>query len=523
MRLTTGHLALRAEEGGDGRTLEGLAVPYGVEVTGPTREYGDAPELFAPGSFRDVVAAGRTIPVLDRHEGQVVGTAQLEDTEEGLRFRGRLLASSRATEYAEQVTAGVDGVSIEFLPGQVRRQGRRVIHTQVRTLAAIAGAYAPAYTGAHVAVRGQEDASMDQETLETTAPEPAPSITEADVRRVAGAIARTEAEAAMRSLAESGLGAGRPADPVAQFRSLGALLAAARETPHGDALRNLGAIGGLHTRAWVDQVTTDNPGVMGVGGTIHGIIAQSRPAITAFGTTGLGDRGMEVEWPYFDGDLSTLVGLQSTEKTEIVSAKVSIKRGHEAIKTYAGGSDISYQLIRRSDPAYLEAYGRIMLAAYAVVTDKAFLDAIVAAATGTVTGDLVGGNAAAIMEALFGASVKVETATGAPASFVLAASDVFVKVAGKLTPQPVQNAVGYANAATLAVNAGGLPVIHDPRMAAGTALASNRLAAAWAEDGPMLASDEDVAKLGRDVAYWGMAAPAVYIPTGIVKIAKSGV
>ena len=53
-------------------------------------------------------------------------------------------------------------------------------------------------------------------------------------------------------------------------------------------------------------------------------------------------------------------------------------------------------------------------------------------------------------------------------------------------------------------------------MDAGTAIVSNSLAAAWHEDGPFQASEEDVAKLGRNVAYWGMGAPVVYVPAGVV-------
>ncbi len=59
-------------------------------------------------------------------------------------------------------------------------------------------------------------------------------------------------------------------------------------------------------------------------------------------------------------------------------------------------------------------------------------------------------------------------------------------------------------------------------MDAGTAIVSNRLTAAWHEDGPFQASEEDVAKLGRNVAYWGMGAPAVYLPAGVVIVETRG-
>ena len=49
-------------------------------------------------------------------------------------------------------------------------------------------------------------------------------------------------------------------------------------------------------------------------------------------------------------------------------------------------------------------------------------------------------------------------------------------------------------------------------------IASNELAAAWHEDGPFLATAEDVEKLGRNVAYWSLGAGARYVPAGIVEI-----
>ena len=39
----------------------------------------------------------------------------------------------------------------------------------------------------------------------------------------------------------------------------------------------------------------------------------------------------------------------------------------------AAGSDISYQLLMRSNPSYIDAHNRIMAASYALVTDAAFV------------------------------------------------------------------------------------------------------------------------------------------------------
>ena len=54
---------------------------------------------------------------------------------------------------------------------------------------------------------------------------------------------------------------------------------------------------------------------------------------------------------------------------------------------------------------------------------------------------------------------------------------------------------------------------------AGTVVVTNDEAAAWLEEGPFLATSEDVSKLGTDVAIWGMGAPGLFLPEAIVKAA----
>ena len=85
-------------------------------------------------------------------------------------------------------------------------------------------------------------------------------------------------------------------------------------------------------RAWVDQLPAENPGVIPPGwvSDVFGIVDHGRPVITAIGTRALPESGMDVNWPYFDGDLLALVGEQVTPKTEIVSVKVSAEAGDDA-------------------------------------------------------------------------------------------------------------------------------------------------------------------------------------------------
>ena len=79
------------------------------------------------------------------------------------------------------------------------------------------------------------------------------------------------------------------------------------------------------------------------------------------------------------------------------------------------------------------------------------------------------------------------------------------------------NVPGTAQASTLTINVSGLPLVEAPFLSAGTHLVTNGEAAGLHEDGPFPISAEDVAKLGQNVAVWGMFTTAITLPAGIVK------
>lgn len=332
-----------------------------------------------------------------------------------------------------------------------------------------------------------------------------PTDTDLDAERTAAHVTATRARFA---------GADPTPHPLARFRNLGEYARARYDDP---TLPDLAA-------AWVDQTTGDNPGVMQPAwlNEVRGIVDLGRPFITALGgAASPGDTGMSVHWPYFDGDLYDLVAEQAAEKTEVTSVKVSIKDTSTGLKTYAGGSDISLQLIERSEPSYLAQYLRIMSAAFAAVTDRAAVLAATAASTSHVVVNLATADDKAIAEAIFAASVRVQLATGTPARVVAVATDLFPRVAAAVmaASAPAANtAQASADASTLAVALAGLSVTHVPGMAAGSALVTNGEAFRWLEDGPRTIDALNVPKLGTDVAIYGFAAPAAFAAAGIVRL-----
>lgn len=367
---------------------------------------------------------------------------------------------------------------------------------------------------------------MPAETPDPT-PTPTPTPEPPDPSASGVRLAVTQDMAALRDdlvgrmAALEARGPGGSTSPLARWSTLADYLGAAMDSHDTSA---------LFARALVDQVTGDNPGVMAPSylTDVFGIIARTRPAITATGgPKSLGNSGMELNWPYFDGSLAGLVAKQTAEKTDIVSVKVSIKNGTSTIATFAGGSDVSYQLIRRSRPSYLEAYGRIMSAAWSLVTDAQFVADLLAKATGTVIYDPLAADATGskALAAFFAASLDVKRATGAPASVALAASDAYAALGSNPAFLPsaygTTNLAGTAQASTLRVNISGLDVIEEPALPAGSMVWLNDQAAGWHEDGPFWATAEDVAKLGQNRAIWSMGATGVYLPAGIVRSAAS--
>jgi hypothetical protein len=281
----------------------------------------------------------------------------------------------------------------------------------------------------------------------------------------------------------------------------------------------------LATFAIAEQTTAESPGVMANGWItdIKRIVDLGARAINALGGRApLPDQGMSIDFPYVAEDLTTLVGVQATQLTDVTSVDVEILKGTAAIKTLAGGSTLAWQLIERSSPSYVEAYLRLLAIAFGLVENKTFTTDVVAAAGSNIDQgwELVGTTEAQIKATAFDASVQVEAATGAPASVILAATDVFKNLGAKLVSPEygTSNKEGTASAAGLRIEISGLPVVHDPSIAAGIAIATNELAVRWHGTGPAGASAEDVTRLGRDQVIWGMGSTVAYVPAGIVKI-----
>lgn len=474
----------------------GRAVPYAVET-----DLSGVRESFGPNAFDPEQVKGR--PFAYRH-GEPIGIITgAENREDGLYIDFQILNTAPGRDAATLMRNGAStGLSVGFQPTKsVWARSRDKVQHLAATLLEVSQTHIPAYGSASNVLAIREEGETMSEVIEAEVRETPAVDVEA---REAIADVRKEI-AALVHVAE-------PVNPLSEFRSFGEYTKAVWE-------------GRIEARALADQITDNNPGVLPPNWAmqVKNIIDLGRPGITAFGVESAGASGMDFNWPYFDGDLSLIVAAQPTgEKNEVNSVQIDIKKGTASLATYAAASDISYQLLMRSSPSYLDAHNRIMAASYALVTDNVFVDAMLTASTPYNYDFSADTDGSAFREAVFGASVAVESATGAPAGFVLAASDVFTKIGGWSTfvpaPYGPNNVSGVATAGTLGVAVSGLPVIHDRNLANGAIIVSNSTAAKWIEDGPRVVTDEDVAKLGRNVAIYGLGVSAAYNAAGIVSL-----
>jgi len=481
----------------------GRAVPYGVET-----DIGGVRESFARDSFSPEDVIGK--PLAYRHNEPVGIITGAENREDGLYIDFQIVNTALGRDAATLARTGASrGLSVGFNPikSAWSKTRDKVQHLSAGLMEVSLTPY-PAYATAGISAIREEGVPMSETIVETEVVSVDTEAREA-IASVREQVASIEARAFTAE----------PVHPLAQFRSFGEYSKAV-------------LAGDVEARALADQVTANNPGVMPPVWLLQvkGIIDLGRPAISSVGgPESAGDFGMDINWPYFDGDLTAIVEAQANEKDEVNSVEINLEKGDATLATYAAGSDISYQLLQRSSPSYLDAHNRIMAASYSTVTDRKFTNDLWTGSNNTNIYDLSADTTGSVFrERVFTASMEVEDATGAPATVVLVSTALFTKIGGWSTfipaPYSPNNVSGIATASTLQVEVSGLRVVRAKWLdtdADRHAIVLNGEAARWVEDGPRLATAENVSKLGRDIAIYGYGCTSVYLPAGVVRLAEN--
>lgn len=308
---------------------------------------------------------------------------------------------------------------------------------------------------------------------------------------------------------------GEASHELTKYRSFGEYVKAVYNGDEERALdvSNLADAPGLVPPVWLTE--------------IKGVLDRGRPCINAIGgTLSAAGAGMTINYPYFDGDLSAIVAVQTNENDEINSVDIDIKKGTATLATYAAGNRLTYQVIERTDPSYVTAHMRIMMGAYGTETDYAFQNGLWANDTAGLDYDFSADtDGSKFIEAVWAAAVDVETATGQPAEVVYVNSAVYKKLGAWSSFQsqnyPVNNVGGVFDGRTGRASVMGLPLVLAREFATDEtedAIVTNRVACGWFEDGPRTASADVVSNLGRETGIYGYGAFGAFISAGIRSI-----
>lgn len=498
----TTDIALELREADDSNIVAtgyGRAVPYSDET-----DLGGLAESFAPGAFDPADAIGK--PFAYRH-GEPIGVIrEASNEDDGLYITFDILDTAQGRDAATLLRGGASkGLSVGFTPlDSVWNKAKTAVqHTRARLLE-VSQTHMPAYANAGVSEVREEGVTPMSETMDNTA-----EVVSVDTEARESIADLREKVASLEVKAE-------PIHPLAEFRSFGHYVKAVYS-------------GEVENRALDVQTLADAPGLVPPVWLrdIKGVLDRGRPCISAIGgATSAAGAGMTVNWPYFDGDLSAIVAAQAAEGDEVNSVDIDIKKGTATLATYAAGSRLSFQVIERTDPSYVDAHQRIMLGAYGTETDYAYQAALWANDTAGIDYDFsADSTGSAFIEAVWAAAIDVETATGQPAEVVYCSSAVMKKLGAWSSFQsqnyPVQNVGGVFDGRTGRATVMGLPLVLAREFATDdteSAIVTNRAAIGWLEDGPRLATNDVAGNLGRDVAIYGYAVASPFVSAGIVGI-----
>jgi HK97 family phage prohead protease len=479
----------------------GRAVPYGVET-----QIGSVRESFDANAFDPADVVGK--PLAYRH-GEPIGViTEARNEPDGLYIGFDIANTAMGRDAATLIrTNSARGLSVGFTPAEsIWNKARTIVKHARAALAEVSVTHMPAYATAGVSAIREEE-SMSVETVEVeTAPAVAADI---EAREAIAEVRREMSEISARAFSTEA------AHPLSVYRSFGEYVKAvyAGQEERTLELSTLADAPGLVPPVWWRD--------------IRGVLDRGRPCINAVGgAVSAAGAGLTINWPYFDGDLASIVAVQAAEGDEVNSVDIDIKKGTATLATYAAGNRLTMQVIERTDPSYVTAHMRIMMGAYGTETDYAFQTGLWANDTAGIDYDFSADTTgAAFVEAVWAAAVDVENATGQPAEVVYVNSAVYKKIAAWSYFQSQNynnfNASGTFDGRTIRASIMGLPLVLARNFATNEtqdAIVTNSAAVKWAEDGPRTISSDVAGNVARDTAIYGYGVITPFTPAGIVGI-----
>ncbi len=517
MELREIELRLGDEEG----TITGIAVPYNQDAN----IGGQYVERFAPGAIDSV----EDVKIFYGHNhddlpiGKVVAG---RETEAGYEIVAKLTPGvQRADETLALMRDGVlNKFSVGFIPIEQSREGNTVTRTRVNLLE-VSVVNWPAYSMAAVTNVREELPEAEPEVEPTdetlTQPEKEGDVTEnteLDVRAIQDELVE------VRRLVEAN---STPVTPTGnsfvKFRSMGEY-AKALATGDDTALE-------LY-RTYTPADSGDTYNLPGWVGFINNLINLNRPSWSVWSRAALPPQGLTVDYAKVTSNAIS-VAAQANENDAIAQGNLVIDNATANVKTYAGQTVLSKQLVERSTVPYLDTAFQALAIAYANTTNAAVVTALAALDyTGEVF-DADGGTAKSILEGITDAAKYIKVNSGLNPEFILAdpvAYKYLVSVAdtaGRLLVRfdggsATGESLGSADARLLTATIFGLPIVVDTTLSSGLCYIANSAAVRVFESSgaPVRLVDEisGQANLQNSYAVYGYGAVTVPFEGAIAKL-----
>lgn len=519
-------LTATAEQGLTGRTIAGVAVPYGVPGTisdGRT-------VIFEPGSLD---AAARPLLLRDHDRARPLGRV-VDAVDRGDRIDATARVSRTRDGDEALILAGDDvlgAFSVGAEPTDYWSDDDGVLHVTAADWHELSlltfGAYASARVATVTAQQG-EPAMSDPQTIPDVEPdqdpddlEPNPDL-EPDVP--ADVVPIGAAAGAQLIPVTAGAHPARRGNPGAQvtLRALGGLFHQARAGNRRARAQLQNELGRCTVEAALADVTMVGANNVGAGyrpayqPELVELVSHGAP-LTQIIRQGDLERGDFPNKTFLRWTNTPVVALQTAEKTAVNSGPVGMAPASVPVQTWATGNDISRQTLDFGPPSFVEDYVRAAAIDYARVTDVYAATTLLAAATDVPTA--AADSLTTIVAKLLGALNPANVPAGKLFLVVPWA------VAASLAGVTAQNGPAFW---TLSIDLGnylpdmsaaGLPLVIDPNMPPNTYLMGLTTAATWYDTPgvPYTLQAVEVERLGLDLSVYGYGALGVQYPAALVK------
>lgn len=528
INLVASEFSIEASEGGESRTITGVAVPYGVEATvtdgrrvvieaGALPTSGKAPKLFMEHDSKQAV-------------GTVINRMEASDGS-GMLFKAKIAGTSLGNDALILASEGVlDSVSVGITPTKwTTKDG--VMHVKAAKWNELSIVATPAFDGATISTVTASAETPDEnptptETVEETQVDQTP---EAPVEAAAPA----EATIIPTPLFAS---APRPtrlpsaSEYLAAFHRGGEVRAGV-ERQILDWRRENGSV--IEAAAGDETIATNLPGLLSVPvlGPVYQELAFIRPIVNALGPRAMPNPGGS---SFVRPTISqhSAVAQQANELAAVTTQSMNVTANTVSKITLGGSLDISYQAIDFTDPNALTTIINDLAGEYLLATEGVTATNLLAAATSSGVWDLTPED---LMKSLYDAATDISTTTNRMPTHIMVSPDVWSQI-GQLvdtTKRPLfaytggtglagYNAMGNGNVGTWAgVNPLGLELVVSSKLAAKSMIILNNTAFEVYEQMRGMLSVEQPSTLSRLISIFGYFATFKANATMIRKITQA--